>query len=246
MKKKVTTKKTANPSAKKTAKKITKKTRKPHRKKIIKKPIKKPTETIQQEINIEKELNVLLPESETMIKKMFHNRRLLIIKGTFMVLFGVIAFVFPELTLLVLLRYLAIMFVILWWFLLVGSFGHIHDNKHWFLRLIEWLLDIGMWVLIIFNPQITLQLVILLISVWAAMKAVMYVIHAIKIKKHISLFLFNALILLIFAFVLFFHPLEGVIAMTYLLWIFAIVFGIWVIFLWSKLRHLEHTNPVQK
>jgi len=206
----------------------------------------------QPQIILEEELKILLPNqlnTKSIIKKIFHNWWLLVVKWVFMIMFGAIAFLFPELTLLVLLWYLAVIIIIIWSTLLVGSIGHIHDNKHWFLWVIEWLLDIWIWMLVIFNPNITLQLIILFISIRAAVKWILYIIHAWKLKKYIPIFITNALLLIIFAFVLFFNPLEWAIAMTYLLAAFAIIFGFWVIYLGFQLKKLEHNGdkiPLEK
>ncbi len=169
---------------------------------------------------------------------MFKNWRLLVIKWIFLVLFGILALTLPQLSLLVLLRYLAVMFIILWWFLLLWSFEHIHSNKHRFLWSIEWTLDILIGVSIVINPAISLQLLILLIAIRAIVKAIMHIIHAIHIKKHIILFIFNALVLFLFAYLLVFHPREWAVAMTYILGIFAIIFGIALIYLGSQLKYL--------
>ena len=70
----------------------------------------------QPQIILEEELKILLPnqgDSQILMKKLFHNWRLLVVKGLFMMMFGAIAFVFPELTLLVLLRYLAVILIII-------------------------------------------------------------------------------------------------------------------------------------
>jgi uncharacterized membrane protein HdeD (DUF308 family) len=110
------------------------------------------------------------------------------------------------------------------------------------LRSIEGIFDILIGVLIVINPDITLQVLVLFISVWAAVKGLFYVIHARKLKRHITLFLINALLLIAFAFVLFFNPFAGAIAMTYLLASFSIVFGVGVSILAFKLRKLEHAG----
>jgi uncharacterized membrane protein HdeD (DUF308 family) len=70
----------------------------------------------QPKIILEEELKINFPtkeKSQILLKKLFHNRWLLLVKGLFMVIFGLIAFIFPELTLLVLLWYLAVMIIII-------------------------------------------------------------------------------------------------------------------------------------
>lgn len=190
-------------------------------------------------IEIEEEIELKIPNAKASIKKMFHNRWLLAIKWVFLIIFGAIALALPELTLLVILRYLAVLLVMLGVFLVVGALGHLHDNKHWYMWLIEGLFDIAIGVFVVFNPDVTLQLLILVLAIWAVVKGIIHIIHAIKVKRHIGLHIFNAIILIIFGAVLFSNPFESAVALTYILGVCMILFGIGITFLGWKFRHLD-------
>ncbi|NOZ44792.1 MAG: hypothetical protein GXP45_06750 [bacterium] len=82
----------------------------------MKKTIKKPKDDL---VVLEEELEIVVPNAQKALQRMFHNWRLLPVKGMFLILFGILALVFPQLTLLVLLWYLAIMLVIIGGFLMV-------------------------------------------------------------------------------------------------------------------------------
>jgi len=203
---------------------------------LMKKTIKKPKDDL---VVLEEELEIVVPNAQKALQRMFHNWRLLPVKGMFLILFGILALVFPQLTLLVLLWYLAIMLVIIGGFLMVWSIGHIKQNKHRYLRLLEGLFDIVIGLIIISDPGMTLQLLILFIVVWAFFKGIFQIIHAIKIKKHVGHFVFNAVLLIAFSVVLYLNPFGGAIAMTYFLGIFGIVFGIAMASLGFRLKHIS-------
>ncbi|NOZ44793.1 MAG: hypothetical protein GXP45_06755 [bacterium] len=103
----------------------------------------------------------------------------------------------------------------------------------------EGLFDIVIGLIIISDPGMTLQLLILFIVVWAFFKGIFQIIHAIKIKKHVGHFVFNAVLLIAFSVVLYLNPFGGAIAMTYFLGIFGIVFGIAMASLGFRLKHIS-------
>jgi len=186
---------------------------------------------------------IIITNVDKKIKKsakpnIFNAWRLLFFKGIFAIIFGVIALALPELAIIALLFYLGVVLVLVWLFMSVWWIIHIKQNKHRYMWLIEWLLDICVWLTIIFYPDVTIQFLIILISAWALAKSILYIINAIRIKRHIALYLINSVILILFAVILFLNPIVWIIAITYILWFFAIVFGIWISYLSLKLRKL--------
>jgi len=178
-------------------------------------------------------------KEQAIIKKLFRHRRLLLFKWVLAIMFGVIALMMPESALLAIIWYFAIILIVIWVLLVFGGFSHLKDHKHGYLWIVEWLFDVATAIIIFFYPDITLQLLLLFLAVWAWVKWIWYIIQAIKIRKHVIRYLFNCVILLSFSGMLFYRPTEWLVAMSYVIWFFAIIFGIGISGLALKLRQLK-------
>ncbi|MFC2107431.1 HdeD family acid-resistance protein [Bacteroidota bacterium] len=172
----------------------------------------------------------------------YKNWWLLTIKGLLVTLFGIAALFFPGVTLASLMIYFGILILASGAFLLIGAFSHVKDNKHWANWLFEGLLDIIIGVVIIIYPKLTIDLFIIIVGIWAITVGFTQLFSALKAHKTGQarwLMLLNAIIVVVFGIVLFINPTESSAALTMLVGIFAIIFGVIVTIYSFNLRNLK-------
>jgi uncharacterized membrane protein HdeD (DUF308 family) len=161
----------------------------------------------------------------------------LLIRGILAVLFGIMAFTLPDLTLVTLvLLYgvyafadgLTAIFVggsaRAWWFVLLGVLGVI----------------VGVFTFI--YPGITAVALLYLIAAWAVVRGVFEIVTAIKLRKEISnewLLVIAGVLSVLFGVALVANPAAGVLAVVWIIGTYAFIFGLMMIVLAFRLRGLS-------
>jgi uncharacterized membrane protein HdeD (DUF308 family) len=160
----------------------------------------------------------------------------LLIRGILAILFGVLAFVMPGLTLLTLvLLYGVYALTDGITALFVGG-----SSRAWGLVLIGVLgLIVGLCTFI--YPGITAVALLYLIAAWAVVRGVFEIITAIQWRKEISYewaLIISGVISILFGVVLIANPAVGALAVVWIIGVYALVFGFVMIFLAFRLRSL--------
>jgi uncharacterized membrane protein HdeD (DUF308 family) len=177
-----------------------------------------------------------------MLDALARNWGLILLRGILAIIFGVLAFVWPGITLISLvLLYGAFAFMdgILaiaaavrgglpaprWWLALIGIFG------------------IAAGILTVLWPQITALVLLLFIAGWAIATGIMQIIGAIKLREEIDdewLLIAGGVLSVVFGVLLALWPGAGALAMVLVIGSFAIMFGILeVLFALRLRRHAE-------
>jgi uncharacterized membrane protein HdeD (DUF308 family) len=94
-------------------------------------------------------------------------------------------------------------------------------------------------------PGLSLYGLALLVAVWAFITGIFEIISSVKLRKIINdkfVIIFSGLLSIVFGILIFLKPLEGIVVMTYLIGIYAVLFGILFIFFGITMRkqHLEY------
>jgi uncharacterized membrane protein HdeD (DUF308 family) len=162
----------------------------------------------------------------------------LLLRGLFAVIFGILAFAWPGLTM--------VMLVLMWGiyagldgiFALVAAIKGGSPAPRWWLILVG-LLGIGAAAVCIINPGMA-TLVILMIIGWASIiRGVFEIIGAIQIRKEIEgefWLILSGIFSILFGLVFLIKPGAGLIALIWLVASLAIVFGIALILLSLRLK----------
>ncbi len=177
-----------------------------------------------------------------MENSIYKNWWLLTLKGLLVTLFGIAAVFFPGVTLATLMMYFGILIIVSGIFLLIGAFSHVKTNKHWANWLFEGILDIIIGIIIVIYPQLTIDLFIIIVGIWAITVGFTQMFGALKAHqtgKSRWLMLFNAVIVIILGIVLFINPTESSETLTILIGIFAIVFGLFVTIYSFSIRNIK-------
>ena len=163
----------------------------------------------------------------------------LVLRGIFAIAFGVLAFVWPHITLTAL--------VFLWGayafvdgvFAIAAGVKSYGENKRWWLLLIEGILGVIAGVLAFVIPGITALVLLMLIAAWAIVTGAFEIAAAIQLRKHITgewLLALAGVASIIFGVLLFLNPGAGALAVVWLIGAYAIVFGCLLIALGVRLH----------
>lgn len=171
---------------------------------------------------------------------------LLAIRGVFAVIFGILAFIWPSITVgaLVILFGVYVLFDGL--STLITAVTGRHENDRWWVLLIEGLVSVGAAVLTFIWPGITAVVLLYFIAAWAILTGVFEIIAAVRLRKEIenewALGLMGVASLL-FGLVMVFNPGAGALALIWVIGTYAVLFGLLLIYLAFKVRGMN--KPTQ-
>lgn len=163
----------------------------------------------------------------------------LVLRGLLAVLFGILALVWPGITLGVLILFFGAYSLVDGFFSSVGAFAHRKHDKTWWLFFLSGLAGIVVGVLTFLLPGLTVFVLVILIAARALIVGVFEIAAAIALRKTINnewFLILNALLSILFAVVLFLVPGLGVLALIWMIGITAIVIGILLLAIGIKVR----------
>jgi len=182
-----------------------------------------------------------------LIETLKRNWWLPVIRGVAAIVFGVIAFVYPGLTVAVLVLLFGAWVLVDGVFRVVGAIGHRNSDKDWAFDLIIGIMGIVIGFLTFHAPRITALALIIYIAAWALMIGATEIALAIKLRREIRgewFLILMGVCSIIFAVMLLWNPLPGALALVWLIASYAIVFGLLGIILGFRLRTLP-ASPVR-
>jgi uncharacterized membrane protein HdeD (DUF308 family) len=164
------------------------------------------------------------------------------LRGALAVVFGVIALIWPDITLhaLVLLYgFYALVDGLLALAALVIGGNMVRDRRGWLI--VEGVAGIGAGVVAFLWPGITALVLLYLIAAWAIATGVLEVVVAIWLRRELRgewLLALSGIVSVVFGVFLIVRPGEGAIAVVWLIGVFAILFGVALVGLGLRLRRL--------
>ena len=170
-----------------------------------------------------------------------------VLRGVAAIVFGVIAFVYPGLTVAVLVLLFGAWVLVDGVFRIVGAIGHRASDPDWGWQLIIGILGIIVGLLAFHAPGVTALALVIYIAVWVLMIGATEIAFAIKVRREVKgewLLILLGLLSIAFAVLLLWNPLLGAATLIWLIAWYAILFGILGIILGFRLRSLP-TIPVR-
>ena len=164
-----------------------------------------------------------------------------ILRGVLAILFGIAAFVWPDVTLVVLVYLFAAWVLVDGIFSLIGAFTGgegARGRNRWLMALLG-VVSIIAGLLAFFWPAITAVVLAILISSWAIVTGIFQIIAAIGLRKEIDnewLLILAGAASVVFGVLIFLFPLSGLLTIVWLIALYAVVFGILLIGLGWRLR----------
>jgi uncharacterized membrane protein HdeD (DUF308 family) len=166
----------------------------------------------------------------------------LVIRGIFALIFGILAFVLPGITLRALVLLFGAYAIVDGLFAIVASMDAKGTEKKWWALLIEGILGIAVGVMTFMWPGVTALTLLYLIGFWAIATGVFEIAEAIKLRKiikHEWLLALAGVASIVFGAFLFAFPGAGALAVVWWIGAYAIFFGVMMISLGLRLRGRE-------
>jgi uncharacterized membrane protein HdeD (DUF308 family) len=177
--------------------------------------------------------------AEDLAETLSRNWWVLLLRGIVAILFGVLSFMQPGISLasLVLLfgAYALADGVLGSW----TAISHRKDRENWWVLLLEGLLGIGVGALTLFSPGVTALVLLFYIAIWAIATGVLEIVTAIRLRKEIEgelMLVLAGLASVAFGVLLMASPGAGALALLWLIASYAILFGILFVVLAFKVR----------
>jgi uncharacterized membrane protein HdeD (DUF308 family) len=185
-------------------------------------------------------------ERGTVAQLLGRNWWILLLRGIAAIVLGILAFVWPRLTLLGLI-YLFGIYALINGALAFSAASNAPKGYPAFGSLIfEGALSIAGGVLAFLLPGITAMALLVLIAVWAIATGITEIVSAIRLRKEISnewWLILAGVASVVFGVVLFLFPRAGLLAMVWWLGAWGIVFGILMIGLAFRVRNVHPEVP---
>ncbi len=165
---------------------------------------------------------------------------LVLLRGIFAIIFGLIALLSPGIVLVTLLFYFGFVALFSGLFLIIEGIAVKSDDRG--MRILEGILSLLFGLLFIFMPGFVFTFVMYFIAFWAISGGIFQIINAIRLRKEISnewLAIFTGIITLIFGLLVLFNILAGAQALVMVFGIYALIAGILMIILSFKIKGLK-------
>jgi uncharacterized membrane protein HdeD (DUF308 family) len=168
------------------------------------------------------------------------NWTLMLLRGLTAILFGILVWVMPELSVKMLV-YLFGAFV-----LVDGIFGASvaiaarKEYEDWGILLLWALVGVGVGILTLLAPGVTALALVYFIAIWAVSTGVLEIVVAIRLRKEIEgewLLILGGLTSVAFGVLLMLQPAVGAIALVWLIGLYAVTFGLLLIILAFRTRY---------
>lgn len=170
---------------------------------------------------------------------------LVVLRGVFAILFGVLAFIWPGITIGALVILFGAYALVDGVSSVITAIMHRQENDRWWVVLLEGIAGIVFGVLTFLWPAITAVVLLVFIAVWAILTGILEVVAAIRLRKEIegewALGLAGVLSL-IFGIIMLLRPGAGALALIWVIGSYAILFGVLLIYLGFRLRGADPTT----
>jgi uncharacterized membrane protein HdeD (DUF308 family) len=167
-----------------------------------------------------------------------------LLRGIAGILFGILAFFWPALTLEVLIFLIGIYLILDG---ILNTIAAIIYRKHahqWWILFLEGLISIIIGIVIFIWPQLTAVALLYLIALWAIVTGIFEIIAAPWLRKFIEgewLLAFTGILSVIFGFLLILWPGRGLLTLVWLIALYAVLYGISTIIFAFRLKALQAT-----
>jgi uncharacterized membrane protein HdeD (DUF308 family) len=163
------------------------------------------------------------------------------LRGLAAVAFGLLAFLWPHLTLAILLRLFGYYALIHGFFSIIAAINRRRGGNPWLLAL-EGVVGIWAGIVTLRSPSTTAMVLIFFIWAWAIATGVLRIVEAVRLRKEISGEVWLALsgvLTLVFGVMLMVRPVAGLIGLAWIIAGYALLLGLFEILLGVELRTVQ-------
>ncbi|QBD81966.1 HdeD family acid-resistance protein [Ktedonosporobacter rubrisoli] len=165
----------------------------------------------------------------------------LLIRGIIAIIFGILAFIWPGLTLTVLVLLFGAFSLLDGIFTVAAAIEERQMYPRWWVTLLEGLVGIVVGILVFAWPAYSALVLLTLMAIWGIVTGVLEIVAAIWLRKVISgewLLALGGILSIIFGLILFIEPKAFILAVIWIIGAYAILFGIVMLVYAFALRSL--------
>ncbi|MEV0648605.1 HdeD family acid-resistance protein [Phytomonospora sp. NPDC050363] len=173
-----------------------------------------------------------------MLTQLSRNWWVLVAQGVLAIIFGIMAWVWPAATVLVLVILFGAYTLVEGIFAIVAAVKGTDRNGRGWLAFIG-IASVIIGLIALFWPGVTALVLLYIIAVWAIVRGVITVYGAIRLRKELQgewVLILSGAISVIFGLLLMFWPVSGVLAVIWLIGVYAIFLGIMQIVLGFRVK----------
>ncbi|MFH0757198.1 MAG: DUF308 domain-containing protein [Bacteroidota bacterium] len=166
----------------------------------------------------------------------------LVINGLIAILFGFFLLFFDTDLIKFLMIYIGIGGAVVGAILLIAAIRNIKKDKHAGMLLFESILTLVIGLILVLFPSFSLKFFLIIIGVWAVILGIVQLAILINIKEKLAsknILLFNGILTMVLGVMLFFDPVTTAGFLLKILGVFAIIFGILMIYFGFVLKTLK-------
>lgn len=174
----------------------------------------------------------------------------MVLRGIAAIAFGILAFVWPGITLAALIFLWGAYALVDGAFSIAAGIKSHGEYKRWWLLLLEGILGIAAGIVAFVMPGITALILLILIAAWAIVTGVFEIAAAIQLRKEIRgewLLALAGVASVLFGVAMFLNPAAGALAVVWLIGVYALVFGVLLVALGLRLhsavKSANHMTP---
>jgi uncharacterized membrane protein HdeD (DUF308 family) len=174
-----------------------------------------------------------------MVALLARNWWLMAIRGVAAILFGIAAFLWPGLTLSVLVLMFGAYALVDGIFAIVAGIMARKEQERWWMMILTGVSGIVVGILTFMWPGITALVLLYFIAAWAILTGIFEIAAAVRLRKEIEgewLLILAGIASVIFGVLLVIAPGAGALAVTWMIGAYALIFGILLVVLAFRLR----------
>jgi uncharacterized membrane protein HdeD (DUF308 family) len=167
---------------------------------------------------------------------------MLLIRGILAILFGILAYTQPGMTLAVLISLFGAFALVSGAFAMWNAIVARKESPHWWVVLLEGLVGVLVGFITLRSPGLTALALVFYIGAWAILSGIFEIIAAIRLRKEIEgewMLIVAGIASVLFGLALVARPGAGALGMLWLIASFAIIFGLILIMLAFKVRSIS-------
>ena len=165
-----------------------------------------------------------------------------LVRGLAALLFGILAFAWPGLTLASLVLIFGAWALVSGLFAIFGAFSARKAHRDWWVLLLQGLLGVAAGLLTFWAPGITAMALLWYIAFWSIFTGIMEILTAVRLRKEIrgeGWIMLAGAASVVFGLLLLVYPGAGALALVTLIAAYAIVFGVILVIAAFKLKGLQ-------
>ncbi len=165
-----------------------------------------------------------------------------LLRGLAWIVFGIIVFTQPAISLVMLALLFGLMFLIDGVLNVINGFAGRKEQENWWVLLLAGLAGIGVGVLTLMNPAITSLALVFYVAIWAVATGLLEIVAAIRLRKEIRgefWLVLAGIVSVAFGVLVMARPGVGALAVLWLIALYAIVFGVTLLVLAFSARSFK-------